>query len=375
MKISDRRVFSMGRGCVALAWLTVSLCATAGVRDTTGDTIGLVLTQWRHALHETSDGKEECPDGFTVSEEAQHRAMKNSEEHRKKYGYFLNRGPHGEHAGHMPWMVEDPLPSPELKTRVGHGLNLDGTKTGSATAGTCAHEKFVSPDGEAVDNQLARVVGCTKSWRTGGFASSFFLQEIVSFPLNRILIEIRGVDSQQNDPEVTVHFYKGKDGLLQGAGGSFPPFQNQRIDERHTRYMHVTEGRIVDGVLMTDPIPDAWLPIYWIQTPAERLVRDMRLRLQLTPTGAEGFLGGYEDLKIWWSNHSRGIGGSAGSVGPFSNAWYYRAAHRYADGYPDAKSGQCTAISAAYRINAVRALIAHPAGDQRTSGKTVTAAK
>ena len=76
--------------------------------------------------------------------------------------------------------------------------------------------------------------------------------------------------------------------------------------------MHETRGRIVDGILITDPIPEAWLPIYWVSTPAERLIRDMQLRLELTETGAKGILGGYEDLKIWWSSHSRGIGGSGG---------------------------------------------------------------
>ena len=367
---------SINRYRLAGIFILLSVCASpVALAASGGATIGLVLTEWRHALHETPGGKQECPDGFTVSEAMQHQAMDNSLERRKKFGYFLNRGPSGEHAAFMPWMVEDPLPSPELQTNTGYGLNLDGTRNGEPTVKTCAHDKFFSPLGEPVDNQLARVVGCTKSWRSGGFASEFFLQEIISFPHNRILFEIRGVDDELNDPEVTVHIYKGKDGLLQGAGGSFPPFQNQRIDGRYTRYMHETRGQIVGGVLTTDPIAKAWLPIYWVQTPAERLLRDMQLRLTLTETGAQGLLAGYEDLKMWWSAHSRGIGGSAGSVGPFSNAWYYRAAHRYADGYPDPETGQCSAISAAYKISAVRALIAHPKANASASEQPVTASR
>lgn len=353
----------MSKHSVSLLFTTALLSACAGVQNSGGETIGLVLTEWRHALYETPGGEEECPDGFTVSEKAQHEALENSLQMRETYGYYLNRGPNGEHAAYMPWLIEDPLPSPELQTNTGYGLNLDGTQSGEATGDTCAHEKFITPDGERADNQLARVVGCTASWRSDGFAAEFYNQEIVSFPLNRILIEISGVDSERNDPRVSVRIYKGKDGLLQGAGGSFPPYQSQRIDQRYPRYMHETSGKIVDGVLITQPIPQAWLPIYWVQTPTERLLRDMQLRLTLTDTGAEGLVGGYEDLKIWWSAHSRGIGGSAGSVGPFSNAWYYRAAHRYADGYPDPESGQCTAISVAYKISATRALIAHPDGD------------
>lgn len=365
----------MIRACSAFAILAM-LLSPVSAQMAKAETIGLVLTEWRHALYETPGGKEECPEGFAKSEEDQHRAMENSQEQLEKFGYFLNRGPNGENASYMPWMVEDPLPSPELKTRIGYGLNLDGTQNGEATSKSCAHEKFVMPNGAPVDNQLARVVGCTASWRSGGFATEFYKQEIINFPLNRILIEIRGVDDEVNDPEVTVNIYKGKDGLSLGAGGTIPPFQNQRIDERYTRYMYETKGKIVDGVLTTDPIPEAWFPIYWITTPAERLVRDMRLRLNLTRTGAEGILGGYEDLKIWWSAHSRGLGGAAASVGPFSNPWYYRAAHRYADGYPDPESGQCTAISSAYKITAVRALIAHPDnGDDLARNSSETASR
>lgn len=352
----------MNRSCAALVCL-VTVLSPVAAQQARGETIGLVVTEWRHALYETPGGKEECPAGLTQGEMAQHQAMENSQELRETFGYFTNRGPNGEHSAYMPLLSEDLLPSPELQTRIGYGLNLDGTQTGEATNNSCRHEKFEGPEGTAVDNQLARVVGCTASWRTGGFASEFFKQEIVNFPLNRILIEISGVDSEENDSEVMVHIYKGLDGLSLGAGGTIPPFQNQRIDERYTRYMYETKGSITDGVLTTEPIQEAWFPIYWITTPAERLVRDMRLRLTLTKNGAEGILGGYEDLKIWWSAHSRGMGGAAASVGPHSNAWYYRAAHRYADGYPDPESGQCTAISAAYQINAVRALIAHPGSD------------
>ncbi len=349
---------------VILAVLSSAICSLPATASS-GSTIGLVLTDWSHALYETSSGEEECPGGFSPSDTEQHLAMPNSEEHLKTFGYYLNRGPNGEAVTHFPWLVEDPLPSPELQTHKGFGLKLDGTSSGEATAKTCPHEKFTTPDGQSVDNQLARVVGCTETWRRGGFAHEFIKQEFVNFSHNRILIEIRGVDSEHNDPEVDVHIYKGRDGLAPGVeAGSFRPFQNQRVDERFPRYMHRVSGRIVDGVLLTDPIDEAWLPLFWVQTPGERLLRDMQLKLQLTETGAHGIAGGYEDLAIWWSVHSRsGVAGGGASVGPFSNAWLYRAAHRYADGFPDPETGQCTAISAGYRVSAVRALIAHPSDD------------
>ena len=368
-----RRMITIRHRALALSLGAISLSfALAGNAES--QRIGYVITEWRHALYETPGGKAECPDGFSPSDRRQHEASPDSRERLETFGYYTSRGPNGESVAHFPWLIEDPLPSPELQTDIGYGLNLDGTDDGKATANSCAHEKFFNAEGVAVDNQMARVVGCTETWRSGGFADEFFRQEIISFAHNRILIELEGVDSLQNDPEVTVHVYKGRDGLTQGAGGSFPPYQNQRVDERFTRYMHHASGRIVDGVLQTDPIERAWLPIYWVQTPAERLIKDMRLQLRLDETTAEGFLAGYEDVNIWWKAHSRsGIAGGAASVGPFSNAWVYRAAHRYADGFPDPESGQCTAISASYRINGVRALIAHPETRHRSDDQVVAA--
>ena len=38
----------------------------------------------------------------------------------------------------------------------------------------------------------------------------------------------------------------------------------------------------------------------------------------------------------------------------------YEAVHKLADGYPDPKTGQCTAISSAYFIEAVAAFVIHP---------------
>jgi hypothetical protein len=38
----------------------------------------------------------------------------------------------------------------------------------------------------------------------------------------------------------------------------------------------------------------------------------------------------------------------------------YDAAHRLADGYPDPKTGECTALSSAYNFDAVAAFAIHP---------------
>ena len=73
-------------------------------------------------------------------------------------------------------------------------------------------------------------------------------------------------------------------------------------------------------------------------------------------------LAGYEDTKIWWNSQKmHHIAMPAAQNSPPSQ---YRALQRYADGYPVAKTGQCSAIPAGYRISMVRAFIAYSSADQ-----------
>jgi len=335
------------------------LAADAGASKEAGKTIGLAVTDMRWALYETPNAKEECPAGVQVAPVVQFKAMPGAPAERlQKYGYeYSFFGPNGENAEYDPLAVTDPLPWKELQTKNGYGLNLDGTTDGHATAKTCKHEKFTSPEGEQVDNQFARAGGCVEGFRTGGFASDFNSNEVVTSPINRHLIEITGVDSEENDPSVEVTIYKGKDGLVRRADGkTFVSFMTQRVDNLFPQFILHTHGRIVDGVLITDPIPLARLPLLYIQVPHERRIEDLRLRLKLTPDGAEGIMAGYEPIEDIWTYLSKSPSAGAGK---YSSAGLFRALLRYADGSPDA-TGHCMSISTTYKVNAVRAIIARP---------------
>jgi hypothetical protein len=205
---------------------------------------------------------------------------------------------------------------------------------------------------------MARVVGCIQGFRTSGLTIEFYRNEIVNSAANRLLIEITGVDDAKNDPHVDVTLYKGHDQLVRtAAGNTFVPFMSQRIDERFPQYTLKTHGKIVDGVLTTDPIPFARLPISWTRNIGERHLQDFTLRLTLTDDGAEGLFAGYENLATWWNIQSKSV---TPELDKYSPAGMYRAAHHYADGYPDPTTGECAAISVAYQIKAVRALVVHP---------------
>jgi len=324
-------------------------------------TIGLVLTEWRYAFVETPDAKE-CDGGLQPGEVAQLKATPGAVERIKTQGgWFEARGPNGETSHFSPLVVPDPLPFHELITKAGFGTNLDGTQDGRATPKSCKHEKFTSAQGEKVDNQSARVLGCVLGWRTGGQTAEFYANEVAVYQVNRHLIEITGVDNEINDPQVEVRAYKGFDRLVRAGDGKWVPFLSQRIDVRYPKYNLKTTGKIVDGMLITDPLPNAVFPHSSERHMGDRKMRDMSLRLKLTPDGAEGMLTGYDD---WRKINSWNTGRVTAELGKFSPPSIYRAFQRYADGYPDA-SGQCQFISSTYNVKAVRALIVHPTKDQQ----------
>jgi hypothetical protein len=326
---------------------------------TSAKTIGLAVTSLRWALYETPNGKEECPAGLQIGPIEQFKSLPDPIERLAKYGYNFNfYGPNGENADTDPLKVTDPLPWKELRTTKGYGINLDDTTDGHATAKTCKHEKFTDSEGEPVDNQSARAIGCADAFRTGGFTVEFYNNEVVTSPVSRHLIEVTGVDSETDDPDVEVAIYKGRDGLLRRADGtSFVAFMSQRVDARFPQYVLKTHGKIVNGILITDPIPLARMPIVHVQVAGEWQVQDMVLRLKLNPESAQGYLSGYERLDHMWSYLSKSNGPASGHYSP---AGLYRALLKYADGYPDPTTGQCNSISTAYKLSAVRAIIVHP---------------
>lgn len=363
MRAIGRRRSLFVSAAAAAAGLGAAAAVAAGAPQPSTRSIGLVLTSWEYGFYATPGGKEECPDGFDHDDKAQMRAGKDADAQLKKFGGYEARGPNGESTRFSPWAATDPIPFPELKTTKSVGLNLDGSTDGRATAKTCAHEKFTSPEGERVDNQMARVISCTPAWRPDGFNREFVKGEFENAPINRLVIDIQGVDDARNDPEVEVTFAKGRDKLVASAPGKYVPFLIQRIDDRYPRFIARTRGKIVDGVLTTEPMPVVYRSARWVNQPGEFRMRDMRIRLTLTDDGAEGYVAGYEDLKIWWNMYSKG---AQGMLGPFSHSGQYKAAHRYADGDKDPATGQCRAISTTYKVTAVRASIPNNPLTKRT---------
>lgn len=288
------------------------------------ETLGFAVTRWHIAGQFTADGKLECPNGINPDQRAR---------------------------------VENPLPYNQGKGKISPGFNLDGTKDGRATDKTCAHTKFTSYEGEGgIDNQLYLTMACIRSMRPDGLLDAFLNGEIITQQPNRWLVEITGVDDQANDSHVEVTIAHGMDKLVQDARGNFIPGLSQRIDEAMPDYIHHTTGRIVNHVLITDPIPELRLPSTQILEPGERHFLNAQLKLKLSPNGAAGVLAGYSDVERlyrFWAK-SIGVHGVAVGVTPPS---VYASIQRNADGMKDPKTGKCTAISSVHDIELVRAFI------------------
>jgi hypothetical protein len=245
-----------------------------------------------------------------------------------------------------------------------YGANLDGTKDGAPTPNTCQHEKFVGVDGTpAVDNQLYRVMGCSKIYRgtrakDGHDAFGIeYLNERMREGMVTYLIEVTGIKDLRDSDQVEVSIYQGADPLVQDGAGGVQADSTFRISSDMRWHGH-THGRIKDRVLTTDPFDfnlraDAvWMPEFHF--------KKARLNLEIQPDGSlKGHLAAYQDwASIFWGFAKTGFLLEKFSAGNCPAE--YNAFQRMADGDPDPKTGQCTTISSAYGVEAVPAFLIHP---------------
>jgi hypothetical protein len=98
------------------------------------------------------------------------------------------------------------------------------------------------------------------------------------------------------------------------------------------------------------------------------------MELKLTPKGAEGMLGGYQDAEFWFASYAKGWGGhKLADTQGWSAPAAYQALLKYAD-YRDPVTGKL-AISSAYEVGFARAFIIHdPEAEAKVAPRTIAAA-
>lgn len=268
---------------------------------------------------------------------------------------------------------------------VSYGINLDGqvsTRDGKPAPGTCAQDSFVGVAGRVgVNNQMLRVVGCDGAGEQ--YDATDFSEDLpdgvtgVSEMMLQggwgILISVRNVDSLENDDDVEVGIYANADPIVL-SGGNPVPYSTYAADE-DARFRAETRGRIVDGVLTTDPVDARF---HWLVAGmhVERPLSDARLEVTFNDEGGmEGYLAGYTPVEAMYDvNYGfRTATDDDGELAPPERIAYlsvlgnsvmgrtchgaYQALYAMADGHPDPETGRCTSISTQYWIRATPAFV------------------
>jgi hypothetical protein len=329
--------------------------AVSDVSPIRNRTIGYVLTDLMWAQYETPGGKTECPQGLnTLGPREQFEILYPKNKPRKLIDTELNF----ESQTWYPTTTPDQFPFHEA-VGPSYGLNLDG-KVGP--------NDYTDPDGNpGIDNQLHRAIGCLVGFRKDGLQYIFLKMAITKERYTRLMIEISDVDDLVNDPHVKVTIFRGMDRLLTDATGEkIVPGGSQRIDIRWGKeFMQQLDGEIVNGVLTTKPVAQMLIP--WDSntgTPTEQMIRDMRLRLKISPADAQGLIGGYADVETFYKANIRSDSTHHLSNGQVSAPSLYRELRRLADAYPDPATGANTAISSALSAKFTQVYIEHPLGDE-----------
>jgi len=229
--------------------------------------------------------------------------------------------------------------------KISTGMNLDG-KAGASN--------FSSPDGEkGVDNQLWRAIGCYK--QSQEMNDPAFQEKVMLSARSPTLVEVSGIDDPRNDPDVTVRVLTGADPLVRDGAGKPLARASYSLDSDPS-LVNVAHGRIVDGVLTTDPFDLRFVFREQIIDNV-RVVRGAVVRARFKPDGnLDGGIYGYTTLSSYYDMVEHMTQDGADNVG-LSCVAVRQALDRYADGYRDRATGKYTAISSEWRFHAVPAFV------------------
>jgi hypothetical protein len=278
------------------------------------------------------------------------------------------RGPDKMNVTLMPGIVADPGQAAPVSD-VAEGVDLDHDDgSGAPPHGVRKHKNFVSPDGrKGIDNQLFTVEGCVEGLRRKGFLPMIF-NEGRAAGRPTALIEIDGVDDPRNDPDVTVTLFYSSDDLRRSPAKVYLPDFTYRVSDspEFTQSFARFHGRIIDGVIVTDPIDKVH---FHESVGIETTLYSPRLRLELTSDGKmKGVIGGYLDWRKRLVFEIYRAGDYENTVG-FQSPAIYNAMKRAADGLQDKATGEFNGISAAFDIEGVSAFV------PRTEGKALVTAQ
>jgi hypothetical protein len=389
--ISTLRVGMAELALGALALMAMNLAPQAAAEPSNlihDGKLGFVVADISYGLSNSKDAEVMCPNGlslgprdiFAATPEGKRRPDESDADYTRRLSagaQTVMTAPDGQNLCMHPDAV---TPSAHMHPVSGdvsvYGIDIDGQESranGRAAAGTCAHDDFRGTNGEhGIDNQFFRAVGCTHTFQPGGQANDFGAQMLVGEW--GILITLEDVQDLRNDNDVVVRIYANNDPMevspnrepLTNATYAFDP---------DPRYQATTRGRIVDGVLTTNPV-DTRFHYVVNSLRLDRVLRAARLRMTINADGSmEGIVAGYSPVEEMYDTVFGFRSGRDGSgqlaqlrARQGSSSGYaftarhtcngvYHALRQLADGDPDSANGRCTSISTQYRVKAISAFV------------------
>jgi type VI protein secretion system component Hcp len=336
------------------------------VSPTSGTTRTFVLS-WFGSANDVSD--DQCPQmNKKPTEEDFYRLMSREQAQKVRAemaskggvayenGDMSRRGPNRINACLLPGILPDPGHATP-QTSSARGFDLDGDTGGDRPpAGVCKHKNYVSQDGlKGIDNQMYTVQGCMPGYQgRKGFLEQYRNEQMRNGALS-ILVQIKGIDDDRNDNSVEVLILFSKDPMAKSADGSqiLHDYTYRLTDD--TEYSHYTTrltGRIVNGVVVTDPVKTFQLVV---ANMPELTLHQARMRLQIMPDGRlKGLLGGYQEWRKFMATNANS---NSENLYGFQCPGLYNALKRNADGLKDPVTGECAGISAAYDFEGSRAFV------------------
>lgn len=176
-----------------------------------------------------------------------------------------------------------------MMDEVAEGFDLDDRVSPIGESATCRQADLTSPSGErGIDNQLARLVPLVDQM-TGG-ALDGAIQGAINNGQMLVTVTVDGVDDMCNDPAVDVQLRRVSGMPFVGSDMLVDP--GQTFDVMRDTPSARTTGRIVNGVLETDPA-NLPLPIAILDARFVLNFYDARLRLAINTNGdGAGLIGG-----------------------------------------------------------------------------------
>jgi hypothetical protein len=359
-----------------LMLMALPMAAPAAAEPVPGKTLGFALTSFSFSFHRAAGV---CPKGFALAAKDLYlKSVSKAEgarllrpENLSEFEQKAYHNPDGRDLCSAPDTPRPPMTIMEGK--IGYGMNLDGTKNGQATETTCEHAKLQTPDGQPVDNQMFRLLGCLSNYYGFDDGELGYLESLRNQAFKdggtTILIDITGVDDLKNDPDVTLGIYNGSDPMPIDVAGRMVPYGSLSvIDDK--KYQSTVKAKIVDGVVISEPM-EFTLKYDFGGRNREYHVKQGHLRLKLdgADNRATGQLAGYLPVTDVYLGSTQA---NAEMIG-FDCPSYVQAIHRLADGDKDPATGKCSSMSTSWDIAAIPAFVIHPEEAQKTAAAPAAA--